>query len=86
MTINEDTVKGKWREIKGEVQKAWGKLTADEIEQTKGDTKAIAGLVQQKYGKADDKFQQKFEKIMEPYKDKKESSIKNVKEKLKHNK
>ena len=41
MAINENTIKGKWLEIKGDVRKAWGKLTDDELEQTKGDMTAI---------------------------------------------
>ena len=71
MIINEDTVKGKWLEIKGEIQKSWGKLTSDELEQTKGDMKSIAGLVQQKYGEDKDKFQKKYDEILSRFKNKK---------------
>lgn len=48
--INENVLKGKWREIKGEMQKAWGRLTDDDLEKAKGDFNALAGLVQEKYG------------------------------------
>lgn len=64
MEINKNTVEGKWSEIKGEIQKAWGKLTDDELEQTKGDMKAVQGLVQQKYGKMQDDFQQRWSEIV----------------------
>lgn len=37
MKFNENTIKGKWLEIKGEIQKSWGKLTDDEIDKTQGD-------------------------------------------------
>lgn len=37
MEFNEQSIKGKWLEIRGELQKAWGKLTNDELDQTKGD-------------------------------------------------
>jgi uncharacterized protein YjbJ (UPF0337 family) len=67
MTFNEDTIKGKWLEIKGEVQKTWGKLTNDEIMQTKGDVKALAGLVQQRYGEGKDIFDKKFSQIVNRY-------------------
>jgi uncharacterized protein YjbJ (UPF0337 family) len=50
MTFNQDVIQGKWREIKGEIRKAWGRLTDDELEKTKGDMTAIGGLVQQRYG------------------------------------
>ncbi|MEK6553935.1 MAG: CsbD family protein [Bdellovibrionota bacterium] len=52
--MNESTVKGKWKEFKGEIQSQWGKLTADDIEQTKGNVTSIVGLIEQKYGKAKD--------------------------------
>ncbi len=48
--MNENIFKGKWKEVKGEIVKSWGRLTDDELEQTKGDFSKIAGLVQQKYG------------------------------------
>jgi uncharacterized protein YjbJ (UPF0337 family) len=83
MTINQDTVNGKWLEIKGEVQKAWGKLTSDEIEQTKGDIKSIAGLVLQKHGEEQEMFQQKFAKLLEPLQTKKDEVVASVKEALK---
>ena len=50
MNVNEQIIKGKWLEIKGEVQKAWGKITDDELDKANGDLKSITGLVQQKYG------------------------------------
>lgn len=52
MELNKDVIQGKWKEIKGELQKAWGNISNDEWEKTKGDSKAIAGLIQQKYGKS----------------------------------
>ena len=83
MTLNQDIVNGKWTEIKGEIQKAWGKLTSDEIEQTKGDIKSIEGLVQQKYGNEHDKFHGKLSEIIAPFRAKKEHVIENIKQALK---
>ncbi len=73
MTLNENTIKGKWQEIKGEVQKAWGRLTDDELEKTKGDAKAIAGLIQQRYGEAQDKASEKLSGIFERFSEQKRS-------------
>jgi len=64
MKINENTMKGLWKEIKGEVIKEWGKLTDDELEQAKGDFTALAGLVQRKYGESQDGFYKKFYDIL----------------------
>ena len=48
--LNENIVEGKWKLVKGQIQKAWGKLTDDELEQTKGNVTQLTGLVQQRYG------------------------------------
>jgi uncharacterized protein YjbJ (UPF0337 family) len=84
MTINENTVSGKWLEIKGEVQKAWGNLTSDELEQTKGDMKAIGGLILQKYGAAQESYSEKLSDIFARFADKKDATIEAAKESLKN--
>lgn len=84
MTINQDTVTGKWREIKGEVQKAWGKLTSDELEETKGDMKSIAGLVQQRYGENKEQFEKKFSEITQRFANSKDAAVDKVKTHLKN--
>jgi uncharacterized protein YjbJ (UPF0337 family) len=57
--INENIAGGNWKELKGRIQAAWGKLTHDELETTKGDALVIAGLIQQKYGIAQEDARKK---------------------------
>lgn len=83
MAINQDSINGKWLEIKGEVQKAWGNLTSDEIEKTKGDLKSIAGLVQQKYGENKEQFEKKFSEITHQFLQAKETITENIKSEIK---
>lgn len=83
MTINENIIKGKWIEMKGELQKAWGKLTDDELEKTKGDIKAISGLIQQKYGETQEKSNGKLAEIFKRFEAKKDSVVESVKNKIK---
>ena len=45
--MNEDIIEGKWNEIKGDVQKKWGKLTDDDIEQINGDRTKLSGRIQE---------------------------------------
>jgi uncharacterized protein YjbJ (UPF0337 family) len=68
--MNQDFLKGKWTEVKGEIQKTWGKLTGDELEKTKGDLKAIAGLVQQRYGVAQEESMNRVSSIIKKFDDK----------------
>jgi uncharacterized protein YjbJ (UPF0337 family) len=63
--INENLLKGKWQELKGEVQKLWGRLTDDELDQTKGEAKSLGGLVQQKYGIKEEEFRDKVNGLLE---------------------
>lgn len=47
-------VEGKWKELKGQVRKQWGKLTDDELEEIGGKKDILVGKLQQKYGYASD--------------------------------
>lgn len=62
--MNEQILKGKWKDIKGEIQKTWGKITGDEIEQTEGNLTSISGLIQQKYGMAKEEASNKLNELV----------------------
>ena len=48
--MNKDTFEGRWEQVKGDVQKKWGKLTNDDLDVVKGDAKKLVGKLQEKYG------------------------------------
>lgn len=50
--MNRDIAAGKWKQLKGEVKRQWGKLTDDEIDQIEGNSEKLTGLVQERYGKS----------------------------------
>ena len=68
--MNEDILKGKWKEIKGEVKVKWGKLTDDDLAQVEGNTEKLLGILQQKYGYAEDKAEQEYKDFIGRYKGK----------------
>ena len=37
--MNKETVKGQWKQLKGQVRKQWGKLTDDDLDQIHGDAR-----------------------------------------------
>ncbi len=45
-----DQVAGKWKELRGEVRKAWGKLTDDDLERIAGQRDVLVGRLQERYG------------------------------------
>lgn len=70
--MNEDTIKGKWLELKGEILNQWGKMTDDELDRTQGNTASILGLIQQKYGEKKEEIQTRLDGIMSRFNDKAE--------------
>ena len=48
--MNQEQVEGKFEQIKGEIKKAWGKLTDDEIMLYNGKQDQFFGKVKEKYG------------------------------------
>lgn len=73
--MNKDIISGKWTEIKGEIQKKWGSLTNDEVDKTQGDLKAMAGLLQQKYGLAKEEASEKLHSLYSRFIDSRKESV-----------
>lgn len=48
--MNEDIVKGNWKEIKGKIRQQWGKLTDDDITKMQGTYEELEGKLQSTYG------------------------------------
>lgn len=78
--MNSDLLKGKWTEIKGEIQKTWGNLTGDDLEKTKGDMTAVGGLLQQKYGMAKEDASSKLSEIYGRFQEKKDDVLRSAAE------
>ena len=48
--MNEDTIKGNWKQFKGKAKEQWGKLTDDELDQVEGKRDQLVGKIQKQYG------------------------------------
>lgn len=59
--MNEDVLKGKWRQFKGAIQEKWGELTDDELDQINGEREQFIGALQEKYGYTRDRAQHEYE-------------------------
>jgi uncharacterized protein YjbJ (UPF0337 family) len=53
--MDDNIIKGKWMQIKGEAQKQWGKLTNDDLDVIDGEREKLVGKLQERYGYAKDK-------------------------------
>lgn len=72
--INDNVIAGKWKEIKGDLQRMWGRLTDDEIEEAKGNLTGFTGTVQRKYGTAQDEVRRQLDEVLNKYKNDSETS------------
>lgn len=52
--MNENTLKGEWKQLKGSVKQKWGELTDDDLDQVEGSRDKLVGRVQERYGHAQD--------------------------------
>jgi uncharacterized protein YjbJ (UPF0337 family) len=62
--LNENQIKGKWKEVKGGIRALWGKITDDELETTKGDLESVKGLVREKHGESQSDINGKIERLL----------------------
>lgn len=48
--MNSDQLKGKWKQLRGDVRKQWAKFTDDDVENIKGHKDSLVGKIQERYG------------------------------------
>lgn len=65
--LNEEQLKGKWKEFKGGVRNLWGKVTEDEIDQTHGSFTKLSGIIQSKYGESKESISQKLANLRDSF-------------------
>ena len=65
--MNNDIIKGKWKQLSGSIQKQWGKLTDDDLTVAEGTRDYLSGKIQERYGIAKDAAEdqiKEFEKTL----------------------
>lgn len=59
--MNWNQVEGNWDLFRGKVQEKWGKLTDDELDTVAGKRKQLSGLIQERYGKAEEEAEREID-------------------------
>ena len=62
--MNWDQIQGNWKQIKGEAQVQWGKLTDDDLDQVEGDHQKLVGKLQERYGYAKGEAEREVDEFM----------------------
>lgn len=52
--MDNNVLKGKWLQIKGEAKKQWGQLTDDDLDVIDGEKDKLVGKLQERYGHSKD--------------------------------
>lgn len=58
--MNEDKIKGQWKQLAGRLKQKWGKLTDDDLRVAEGSSEYLAGKLQERYGIAKDEAQKQI--------------------------
>lgn len=53
--MNRDVIAGNWKQLKGQMQAKWGDLTNDDFDIAEGNSRYLAGKLQERYGWAKDR-------------------------------
>jgi uncharacterized protein YjbJ (UPF0337 family) len=62
--MNGDIFQGKWKQLRGQIQQQWGKLTNDDLDRIKGSQKEFEGLLQERYGYSKERAHQELDNFM----------------------
>lgn len=56
--MNENQLKGEWKQLRGKVSEQWGKLTNDDLDVIAGKRDQLVGRLQERYGLAQEAIEE----------------------------
>jgi len=62
--MNDDIFKGKWKQLRGQIQQKWGDLTNDDLDRIQGVRTQFEGLLQERYGYTKERARQEVENLL----------------------
>ncbi len=65
--MNENTLQGEWKVIRGKIRERWGKLTDDDLDVIAGRRDQLAGLLQKHYGSAKEDIERQIREFEDPH-------------------
>ncbi len=67
--MNTDTLQGKWKQLRGNMKEAFGKLTDDDLLQADGNADKLQGALQERYGYTKEQAQAEWNKFAQKHAD-----------------
>ena len=65
--MNSDIIKGKWKQLSGDMKARWGKLTSDDVDVAEGHSEYLAGKLQERYGWTKEKAEEELRDFSSKY-------------------
>jgi uncharacterized protein YjbJ (UPF0337 family) len=62
-----DVLKGKWKQLRGEVKQQWGKLTDDDLDRAEGRRDKMVGVIQERYGYTKDRAEREVDDFLDEH-------------------
>jgi uncharacterized protein YjbJ (UPF0337 family) len=62
--MNGDVFEGKWKQLRGQIQKNWGDLTDNDLDKIKGTRTEFEGLLQERYGYTKEKSKTELDSFL----------------------
>jgi uncharacterized protein YjbJ (UPF0337 family) len=62
--MNDDIFKGKWKQLRGQIQQKWGDLTNDDLDRMQGTQTEFEGLLQERYGFTKERARQEVNDLL----------------------
>jgi uncharacterized protein YjbJ (UPF0337 family) len=65
MALDQQTLEGNWKTIKGKVHERWGWLTDDELQRARGNIEQLVGVIQQRTGETKQSIEKFLQELTE---------------------
>ena len=62
--MNDDKIKGQWKQLSGKLKEKWGKLTDDDLNVISGKRDQLVGRLQARYGTAKEEAQKQADEFV----------------------
>jgi uncharacterized protein YjbJ (UPF0337 family) len=63
--MNKGLIKGKWRQLKGDIRHRWRKISDDDLNGVQGDSETFIGKLQERYGYARNRARRELDEFMD---------------------
>lgn len=65
--MNDDILKGQWRQVRGNVRETFGRLTDDDLDVIGGNMETLLGKIQERYGYTKERASQEWDSFWNNY-------------------